>query len=825
MFSDVVLTVRTGVPGSGKSYWAVKEIYQNLLEFYGRDMKIVTNLPVARPDARIEVREWTESDLDCPTYEEYANCVLIIDEVQRFLNKKNAPGWLKFISEARHHDIRLQFLTQDKDNLPEGFDGLIDTWYESTNGQGERDPYIGMLIYDWSGIWAKLGFRFRNYFKITEYRKVERRWKAQGGHQEWFDPAIGALYNSRNKSLTDTEAKEKKHDYQRNGWFKFLRQVHHRNPGCLFRAFGLACKTVAPVGLGVGCLVGGMIWFWSGSKKAESVAIVRSEPVRPLSPSLAHLVQAPAVVKVEEPKATTSVVQGVADVIAGKKPVKKAIKKRVVSWCVLFCLVLVGCVSRNFDRIEPYADASHVVRKARSFAGDPGLAIQGAGHSLDEVAAVAGLSPADSGLEVEGPAVGREVIDKARLDLGLDVDGTKLVPARRRWVPVPAELGGDDDVADEIKVVGGRRVARVTQVERDLWRDVSDVRHECYCCECLLVSVNASDSKQLSIGVGAQASYTVQYPTVPGVAWWTGSAAVSFKGDGTWVRGREIGRPVLRMPDGQSANIHVGGKFPYRLASSTSNVGGTQTTLGATVQNIVTGTEVTMTVKRCSQTQVEIKGSVKISATNGTNDSIPITTERSATLGQIIDLGKWQLAARLDSASVSRSGQWISLGGLFAGDEQTFVVLVRVVQDVLTDVPERVENLPPLPVPGPSPAGDGFIGPRLPDDLGGPVPGWGVDMGPPEKPKEPVEVKHKTSKKVSAGDLTSKPKSSGALKPGEKENQIDTGKSGPASAAGGQGGSGAAAGAPVVAEEEEDEVKPVKPAKVINKATGRPYGE
>jgi zona occludens toxin (predicted ATPase) len=152
VFSDVACVVYTGNPGSGKSYEAVRNIYDNLLAYYGSEMKILTNLPVSKPDIRVERREWTEDELANPNWEEYKNRVLVIDEAQRYITSKNAAVWMGFIGECRHHNIRVQLLTQSFENLPEKFKDLAEIWYECTNGRSERDATIGLLMYDWSCI-------------------------------------------------------------------------------------------------------------------------------------------------------------------------------------------------------------------------------------------------------------------------------------------------------------------------------------------------------------------------------------------------------------------------------------------------------------------------------------------------------------------------------------------------------------------------------------------------------------------------------------------------------------------------------------------------
>ena len=93
----------------------------------------------------------------------------------------------------------------------------------------------------------------------------------------------------------------------------------------------------------------------------------------------------------------------------------------------------------------------------------------GAGHSLDAALKQAGIE-SQTGETVDGPLVGREVIQAARrLGFDLDVTGKKMLPVERKVIPVPDELRSY--VKDGTVQVGG-----LSGSSRDTWAGRSVAR-------------------------------------------------------------------------------------------------------------------------------------------------------------------------------------------------------------------------------------------------------------------------------------------------------------------------------------------------------------
>lgn len=158
-----------------------------------------------------------------------------------------------------------------------------------------------------------------------------------------------------------------------------------------------------------------------------------------------------------------------------------------------------------------------------------------------------------------------------------------------------------------------------------------------------------------------------------------GSLNVALAANGSIVEAREIGRPVLCAAPGAMADVHVGQRIPVKLASS-SITNQTTTNIGSTIQYVQTGTQVNLSAKRVSVTQVRLNGRVSLSQQTATVDGVPSTAERALSVDHLVTLDSWTMLGRLDSASEKTSRGWLSLGKLLATADETFVVCGRVVQ-------------------------------------------------------------------------------------------------------------------------------------------------
>lgn len=672
MVGDGVLTLRTGPGGSGKSYWVVKWIMDELLPYY-RDSKVVTNLPLLTKDPRIVLRDFPEGwSPEEHTLDDGSvvvrdpkdgsvldNSFLVIDEAHRVFNKQNDRQLRAVVGISRHHSIRWVMLSQSKDKLPSWVDEEAEIWFESANGRSLRDSMFGFRLYDIQNVYAKLFGKFYEFFRLTEYVRSNRRWKAIGTYNEWFQDRIGQFYNTKNKGgVKDTGEPEVVHDYMRFSLPTLLCLVAKRNWHCV----PMFCiKNGAPLAMIASGL--GLCWYMSGWA---------TSPPKPVA--------APA--PVIRPNAVKSEPSRPVNAAVAERPAPRAI----LTWLVLAAVLLAGCVGPR-AKLQSGPEETHVGREAATDLPSPRVAVIGPGHSLDQALKQAGIE-AHTQEQVDGPLVGREVIQAARrFGFDLDATGTKLHPTERHTVVVPDEL--KRHVKEGVQEVGGGAVKRATLGEIDDWRELSNVVFESYAIDLLIVSIADDQSRNLGIVTSAVGDMDIAYP---GRTTYGGRARVRLTVDGSFVEGREIARPVLHATHDAETNIHVGAKYPVRLTQTSSD--GTTRAVGSTISYVSTGIEVGLKPSRVSSTQVRLTGSVSVSEQTAVSDGAPVTAERRVSVDQFMTLGQWGPIARLDRQSTSNAGAWFGVGGLRRQSADTFVVVACPRQVMTPKQPKRAEPLP-----------------------------------------------------------------------------------------------------------------------------------
>jgi hypothetical protein len=648
------LTLITGEPGSGKTYWCVKLLVEETLPFY-EDLRVVTNVPLfLRPEwqERVTVIDfeagWLPPGDTLDEQLEYLRkTIIIIDEAHKVFNRHNEATIVSLIGLARKRDTQWILMSQSKKNLPDQCDDLAALWIECLKGSELRDEVFGFRIGDIQNLKAKLTGRYREFFQKTEYQRINRRWSPlnKKPYREWFIQDIGDCYDTKNGAdFGDDGRATVRHDYQRFKWPTLLYIVGRRNahvvPYFLFRN-----------GSVLGFLAFGGIGLWYSSQKFGA---------KPRTP----VVTVAERVKLEE-RAKPVVAAPVAPLRPAAAPVAPVVR-RVVTWLLL--LAVVGCRGPGAAVSEGPAAEHHARADGRV---EPRVAAFGGGHSLDGLLGDAGIK-SSTGLQVDGPLVGREVLDAAR-GAGYSLKGDTLVPARKRVVPVPQELGEVDGAAN----VGGYQVKLVSEDEVDRWRDMSAVVHEAYRTELCIMAVSASTSRDLSAIVSGQGNLTVSQPVSANP--FSGKISVALALNGNVVTGRQIARPVLTSAPGASADVHVGQRIPVRLTTSTVT-NQTTSTLGSSIQYIQTGTQVSMKPTRVSASQIRLAGNVTISEQTATIDGVPSTAERSLSVDHLVVLDSWTVLGRLDSASVKTSKGWLALGNFKATSDETFVVVGKVIQ-------------------------------------------------------------------------------------------------------------------------------------------------
>lgn len=129
-------------------------------------------------------------------------------------------------------------------------------------------------------MWAKLTGNFQEFFKLTEYVRQSRHWKAIQTYNEWFNKVIGEFYNSKNKDgANDNGEAVVIHDYMRFSWPVLLTLVAKRN-WHVMPVFLM--KNGMPLLL-IGGGLGWMGWMYFRSPPVVVPAPVSASVVRPVS--------------------------------------------------------------------------------------------------------------------------------------------------------------------------------------------------------------------------------------------------------------------------------------------------------------------------------------------------------------------------------------------------------------------------------------------------------------------------------------------------------------------------------------------------------------
>jgi hypothetical protein len=127
-----MIHVITGVPGSGKSYWAVNYLYTKYCDDNNGhidtslDVKIISNVDELKIhhdslDLLLEnhrIDQIINNDAFKKLKEKYKRVIFLIDEAQRYLTKENYESMQFAFEYHRHFGIEFLLLTQDKVLLP-----------------------------------------------------------------------------------------------------------------------------------------------------------------------------------------------------------------------------------------------------------------------------------------------------------------------------------------------------------------------------------------------------------------------------------------------------------------------------------------------------------------------------------------------------------------------------------------------------------------------------------------------------------------------------------------------------------------------------------
>ncbi|WP_456471452.1 zonular occludens toxin domain-containing protein [Caminibacter sp.] len=158
-----MITIIEGIPGSGKTYYAVKTLVEG--EYYYYD-KVYTNIKLNLPYIKLKYPELYKR-LDFITAEEIenlgewaknkSNCLLILDEIQIYYNsrewQRRNREFLEFLTQHRKQGIDLWAITQDKKNIDTQFRRLAGIIIQCVNAS-QLEVFI---------------FRLPNFFIVKKF--------------------------------------------------------------------------------------------------------------------------------------------------------------------------------------------------------------------------------------------------------------------------------------------------------------------------------------------------------------------------------------------------------------------------------------------------------------------------------------------------------------------------------------------------------------------------------------------------------------------------------------------------------------------------------
>ena len=226
-----MLTLIFGKPGSGKSYYAVERIAQQLVDFVEAELRdgsqprrVYTNLILnldalseyvsARVAQRVDVADYIVS-LDeafflgptkrghYPWWEQFEEgAYIVIDEVHHYLGadadrdeRAYLNAWRNYISTHRHRKHDLTLITQHTDNIQRSVLCMAENAYHVVNIKSKVIPFLGIPFADLDVVKEAFGIKHQ-YIQILYGCYVGRVFRHESVFRELLKPEIFALYQS-----------------------------------------------------------------------------------------------------------------------------------------------------------------------------------------------------------------------------------------------------------------------------------------------------------------------------------------------------------------------------------------------------------------------------------------------------------------------------------------------------------------------------------------------------------------------------------------------------------------------------------------------------
>lgn len=158
-----MITIIEGIPGSGKTYYAVRELVQGEHYYYE---KVYTNIKLNLPYIKLKYPELykkieyigaDEIENLGAWAQDKSNCLIILDEVQIYYNsrewQKRNKEFLEFLTQHRKQGVDLWVITQDKKNIDTQFRRLAGIIVQCVNAS-QLEVFI---------------FRLPNFFIVKKF--------------------------------------------------------------------------------------------------------------------------------------------------------------------------------------------------------------------------------------------------------------------------------------------------------------------------------------------------------------------------------------------------------------------------------------------------------------------------------------------------------------------------------------------------------------------------------------------------------------------------------------------------------------------------------
>lgn len=232
-----MLNIITGKPGSGKSYFAVKKIVEQLsecLDYERREgsphqRKIYTNISLNLDEF---IRYFQTSEVNkylvvidqdfffqtlysgakqlCKWWDKFDNnSLIVIDEVQYYLGTgggvESVSDYQKefelYISTHRHKGQDIFFITQHQDNILKSCLSMAEGLYRVDNIKSRVIPLLGISLSDFGVVKRAWGYE-QQYALVTFGQLIGRAFKTDYVERVLLESSIYKLYSTHNKDVS-----------------------------------------------------------------------------------------------------------------------------------------------------------------------------------------------------------------------------------------------------------------------------------------------------------------------------------------------------------------------------------------------------------------------------------------------------------------------------------------------------------------------------------------------------------------------------------------------------------------------------------------------